>query len=269
MARATWYAATEPGRLRIARALYGCEYDPDEFLYGGDYPLISVYIPTFNRRDLLMTRALPSILAQTYRNLEVIVANHGSTDGTDDHIRWRTVGEERLELLEVPRRQTYPPTARNHWLAGPVEPANAALDVCRGSWTARCDDDDSWTPDHIEKLLRFAQYGNFEFVSSAYRTHEKTVPHDGETPPIGGVQTWLYRSYLRFMKFNPDCWRKRDGDNAVNDTDLADRFRKAGVRIGHLNEVTAVVLPRPGETVIGLKAYQRDTAETERCLAFK
>ncbi len=227
-------------------------------------PLVSCYVPTHNRVDLLLSRALPSIRAQTYTNLEIIVACHGCTDGTARRVRG--LNDPRIRVLDVPRKQTYPPTAENHWLAGPVVPANAALKAVRGDWIARCDDDDTWTPDHVELLLRVAQAGDYEFVSGAYQTHEGVIYNDGESPPAGGTQTWLYRSYLRFMKYNPDCYRK--SWNRVNDTDLVDRFRKAGVRFGHTFRIVALVFPRPGETTVGLQAYQRNQKATERRLAF-
>lgn len=234
---------------------------------------VSVLIPTHNRVDLLLSRALPSVLSQTYSNLEIIVAAHGCTDGTIERAYkdgWLGKAPIRMCLngiafrtLDVPREETYPPTAENHWLAGPVAPLNAALAACSGDWIARIDDDDVWTPDHVERLLRFAQRDGYEFVSSAYRTHEKTI---GAENGIGGTQTWLYRSYLKFMKYNPDCWRK--SWHRVNDMDLAERFRKAGVWIGYLDEVTAEVLPRPGEAEVGLKAYVGNAEATERALAF-
>jgi glycosyltransferase involved in cell wall biosynthesis len=127
------------------------------------------------------------------------------------------------------------------------------LAAARGNWIARLDDDDIWTEDHLEVLLEFAIKGNYEFVSSMYSTHEAVIDHDHQFPCAGGVQTWLYRDYLKFMKYNPDCWRK--SWNRVNDVDLVHRFRNAGVRMGWLPEITAYVLPRPGETEVGLKAY--------------
>lgn len=204
-------------------------------------------------------------MSQTHSNLEIIVAAHGCTDGTlwqaDAYLRgWSHV---QWDVKHIPREQTYPPNAENHWLAGPVAPLNAALEVATGDWIARIDDDDVWTPDHVEKLLTLAKEGEYEFVSSAYRTHEKTV---GAEDGIGGTQTWLYRSYLKFMKYNPDCWRK--AWHRVNDMDLAERFRKAGVWIGYLDEVTAEVLPRPGEAEVGLKAYLADAEAKERAFAF-
>ena len=290
-ARHAHYSITEPLKLKTLRWLYGVDYDDSEFIWNGPTPLISVVIPTFNRADLLIERALKSAIAQTYPNWEIIVAAHGCTDGTRQKVerfakefrQTRGLGagvniagfvrlspfDKDIRVIEVPRKRTYPPTPENHWFAGPVAPINAALDECRGAWIARLDDDDEWAPEHLETLLQFAQSGNYEFASSAYETPEKTVPHDGHpTQPIGGVQTWLYRSYLKSFKANPDCWRKAKGDNQVNDTDLAQRFRDMGVRIGHLNQVTAKVLPRPGTNLVGLKAYKQDERATLAQLAF-
>ncbi len=45
-------------------------------------PLVSSIIPTFNRRALL-AEAVASCLTQTWNNLEIIVVDDGSTDGTE------------------------------------------------------------------------------------------------------------------------------------------------------------------------------------------
>jgi glycosyltransferase involved in cell wall biosynthesis len=274
-ARSAYYAVTEPYKLKNARLDH---LDGVDGVWNHGDPLVSVIIPTHNRCGLLLARALPSVLGQTYRNLEVIVAAHGCTDGTigivSRSLRYKGVpvmNDERVRLIEVPREPKYPPTAENHWFAGPVDPINAGLAAARGKWVARIDDDDVWTHDHIARLLRTAQRFNYEFISSAYTARKDGGPtyvvHGEGTPEIGGVQTWLYRGYLKFMRSNPDCWRKTW--DAVNDTDLAERVRRAGVRAGYLSAVTASVLPRPGETVIGLKAYQHNRAETEKRLAFR
>ena len=217
----------------------------------GSDPLVSVIVPTHNRREILLDRALPAIAAQTYPFIETVVAAHGCTDGTEIAVHARYPG---VRVLRVPKTARYPDTPENRWFAGPVEPLNAALNAVRGVWVARIDDDDIWTPDHIETLLRFAQAGDYEFVSSAHETHEGMVaPYCLDGVLVGGCQTWLYRSYLGFMKYNPDCWRK--SWDRVNDTDLQQRFRRAGVRMGYLGKSTAKVLPRPGEAEVGLRAY--------------
>ena len=257
-ARSAWYATTEPPRLALARSRYLNEYI-------GPGALVSVYVPTHNRFSVLLGRSLKSILAQTYRDFEVIVAAHGCTDGTERYVR--SLGDSRIRVLSIPREQTYPPTVENHWFAGPVVPANAALVQCRGTWIARNDDDDEWTEDHLRRLLSFAISGGYEFVSGGHEGPDGPVaPYDLDGVNVGGVQTWLYRSYLKFFKFNPDCWQKKI--DRVNDTDLQARMRRAGVSMGYLNKTVAYVRPRPGEHYVGLQAYKIDEVNKLRELAF-
>jgi len=64
---------------------------------------------------------------------------------------------------------------------------------------------------------------------------------------------------LSCFKYNIHCWRK--SWNKVNDTDIQQRIYEAGVRMGFLDRVVATIVPRPGETTIGLEAYL--TAEKE------
>ncbi|WP_297210919.1 MULTISPECIES: glycosyltransferase family 2 protein [Thermodesulfovibrio] len=259
------YSLTEPLILRIMRLLYEKDYRDKK-----EEPLISVYTPTYNRAKLLIERAVPSVLNQTYKNFEYIIVGDCCTDETEEVVT--KIGDPRIRFYNLPKRgYRYPPTVENHWFAGPVVPANFALKLVRGKWIARIDDDDIWTEDHLEVLLRFAQEGNYEFVSSSYIAvrHGKEILVDvkDQVPRIGGTQTWLYRSYLKFMKYNINCWRKKW--NRVNDTDLQDRFYKAGVRIGFLEKVTCYVLPRPGEETIGLEAYKLTAQDKLGHFAFR
>ena len=77
-----------------------------------------------------------------------------------------------------------------------------ALELISGDWIARIDDDDIWTNDHLEKLLNHAVKMS-EFVSSSYTTivnNQKMIKDFSlENPAVGGVQTWLYVSYLKFL----------------------------------------------------------------------
>lgn len=253
-----WYSIYEPLRLEIERKrrgdrLYWSKYNQTYFC---PY-LISVYCPTFNRSDILLKRALPSVCAQTYTKFEFIIVDDCSTDFTDKIVaEWCLKNREpRVRVVRTKsRKDRYPPTRDNHWFAGPVVPANLGLKECKGTFIARIDDDDVWTPDHLEKLLNFSVEENAEFVSSGYiekDTYHGIVGDEWH----GGTSSFFYRSYLKFFKYNIDCWRKKW--NQVNDLDLMIRMRDAGVRMSFLDEPTFILTPRPGETEIGSKAYRK------------
>ena len=229
-----------------------------------DGPLVTVYIPTYNRADLLMSRALPSVLAQTYRELDVVVVDDCSTD--DTVARVRALGDPRVRVLSTGvRGRRYPPTADNHWLAGPVVAANTALADVRGAYVARIDDDDEWSPWHIQTALSVLRSSGAEFVSSAYRVITPAGERVVAERPISGTQTWVYRAGLAGMRYNLHCWRKTS--ERVNDLDLADRMLRAGVRTVYFSGVMATVRARPGETAVGAAVYRENAERYERFYA--
>ncbi len=223
-------------------------------------------IPTFNRKALLLERAIPSVLSQTYGRVRAVVISHGCTDGTIDAVA--RLRDPRVHILHCPRRAIYPPTAENHWLCGPTEPLNVGLDYAQGDWIARMDDDDVLMPPHIERLVNFAVAFRYELVSSAHLASGDLVhPYrmdDGTR--VGGCQTWVYRSYLKFFRYNPDSWRKSWNRN--NDTDLQYRMWRAGVRMGYFNAPTVTVDPRPGEARVGSAVYRENAERMEELYAF-
>lgn len=263
-----YYSLTEPPRLWIARLKFEKDYQNKN-----EKPLVSIYCPTYNRGQILIERAVKSVLLQTYTNFEFIIIGDCCTDNTEELIS--KINDDRIKFYNIPGRgYRYPDTPENHWFAGPVVAANTALKMVTGKWIARIDDDDIWTKDHLEILLKTAYEGNYEFVSalneerryddvyirygehakSPYYTRKKKPPK-GYNPKIGGTSSWLYRSYLKFMRYNIDCWRKKW--NKVNDVDLSQRIFKAGVRMGFVEKVLYYCYPRPGEETIGLDAYKK------------
>lgn len=274
------YGLTEPLLFKMARLKF-------EYLYAKEdkVPLISVYIPTYNRAEILIQRSVPSVLAQTYKNFELIISGDHCTDDTEEMVS--KIKDPRIKFYNLPKRgYRYPPTVENHWLAGPVVAANQGLGMVKGKWIARLDDDDIWTSDHLEELLRFAQAGNYEFVSARHiveKNGQRSVedgaraqgpyynktdkPVRGENPMIGGSCTWLYRAYLKFFRYNINCWRK--SWNRVNDVDLSMRIFAAGVRMGFLEKPLALYLPRPGEEATGLEAYKVSAEEKLKHFEFR
>jgi glycosyltransferase involved in cell wall biosynthesis len=272
-----WFGATEPIKVKYARLRFEKDY-----IQTNKTPLVSICVPTFNRGSILIDRAVKSALFQSYKNIELIIVGDCCTDDTEELLS--KIKDPRLKFYNMKKRERrYPQNIENHWFVGGATPANKAMDLATGLWITRLDDDDTWSKDHIEKLLTFAIDGDYEFVSALYeeeRFGERKVVQGKmaldryytrtdsiNSSKIGGVSTWLYRSYLKGMKYNLNCWRKEW--NQVWDIDLALRIYHAGIRMGFLDEVVAYVLPRPGEESIGLDAYKLTKKEKLKQYKFK
>jgi len=218
-------------------------------------PFISIRIPTLNRSGLLLERAVPSALGQTYKNIEVVIVGDHCTDDTEEKLK-KIETNRTIIWHNLPERNKYEKELlkdfKVRWFMGPVRATNKATELCTGDWVAHLDDDDFWTGDHLEKLLKFAQKGNYEMVYGDYIEKRYGEEKRVENCP----SAWLMKKYIAdIFKLNPDCWKKEW--NRVSDIDVFERMKSAQVRIGHLNEVVAYVLPRPGEETVGLDAYQK------------
>ncbi len=247
------FATMEPILLRLARMRFEKEYRNQT-----EDPLISIVTTTFKRAKVLTERCIPAVLNQTYKNFEFVITGDSRVDETATLVR--AIKDPRIKFYDVPEYEHYPKETKLRWYVGGVPSRNKALEFAKGKWIAEIDDDDVFLPDHLEKLLRFAQKGNYEFVSAEYLAEhrgKKTVfGAEGSIPPIGGVQTWLFRSYLRFFKWNVHSWRK--SFNRPPDIERQLRIGSAGVRTGFLNEVVTHVLPIPGKDTTGLDALTED-----------
>ena len=103
---------------------------------------VSVVVPTHNRSELL-TLTLSSVLRQRDVDLEVIVVDEASTDGTDAVLAASTDSRLRVIRHDTPRGVS---TARNRGAA-----------EARGEWVAFIDDDDLWAPDKLARQLHAAE----------------------------------------------------------------------------------------------------------------
>jgi len=102
-------------------------------------PLISVIIPTYQRRNKLKS-TLESILTQTYSNYEVLIMDDGSTDGTKEMVH--SFKDSRIFY---------------NWqknTGGPGNPRNRGIRLAKGDWIAFLDSDDSWKENKLNEIYK-------------------------------------------------------------------------------------------------------------------
>ena len=232
-------------------------------------PLISIIMPTYNRSKILSQRGIPTVLNQTYKKFELIVVSHQSTDNTEKIVK--SFNDSRIKFFNIERKKKYPANLENHWACHSVEPTNFGMKKANGDWIAHIDDDDFWTKDHLEKLLKFAQKNKYEFVSSSHieiRLGKKIIKsYKKNKPPIGAHQTWLYTSNLKFFERNINCWRR--SWNRLHDVDVQDRMTKVGLNFGYIDIVTYTQKPRPGERQVGILAIRENKYYYNKIYKFK
>lgn len=112
-------------------------------------PRVSVVISSYNRRQMLR-KALRSALAQREVDLEVIVVDNGSTDGTEQDLA--TCRDPRLRVI------------RNPVSLGSVGGRNTGLVAADGEWVGFLDDDDLWSPNKLHAQLEAAETAGRDWV---------------------------------------------------------------------------------------------------------
>lgn len=133
-------------------------------------PLVSCIVPSYKRCDTLR-RAIDSIIAQTYKNLEVLVIN--DNENGDEYSKMlesivrEYVSDKRVRLI-IQDKHINGAAARN-----------AGIKAAKGEFIALLDDDDEWRPTKIEKQIDFIinnpQYGGVGCLSDIYCENELKV----------------------------------------------------------------------------------------------
>lgn len=169
---------------------------------GGATPLITVGVTCFNA-SVTIEQALDSALSQDWPNVEVLVVDDGSTDGSREILARRAAADPRLRVIEHPAN------------CGCAAARNTLVEAAKGEFLAFFDDDDvsgadrlRLQHDHIVACERetgtkwIACYASGQRVyPNGYVMPIRAVGADG-SPPIGHVMA----DYLLFNKRCPDVF---------------------------------------------------------------
>ena len=100
--------------------------------------LISVIVPLYNKEQWVL-RCILSVINQTYKNVEILIINDGSTDGSRDVVS--SIDDSRIKIYDKPNGGLS--TARNYGIA-----------KSKGKYIALIDADDEWASKHLEYMLK-------------------------------------------------------------------------------------------------------------------
>ncbi|HEY9623209.1 MAG TPA: glycosyltransferase family A protein [Crinalium sp.] len=112
----------------------------DFYTLFSQHPLVSVIIPAYNA-ETFIEKTLRSVLNQTYRQIEVLVVDDGSSDRTPELVKAIAQQDDRVILLTQPN-------------SGVAAARNLAIQKAKGEFIAPIDADDVWYPENLERQVR-------------------------------------------------------------------------------------------------------------------
>lgn len=137
--------------------------------------IISIIIPVYNTKDYL-SRCIESVLNQTYQNIEIILVDDGSTDGSDQICDIYKEKDSRIIVLHKENQ-------------GNMGARKAGVEVANGEYIGFIDSDDWIEPDMYERLSFCAKQSNSDVVCSGYFVEE----NDSISTMNDGVQRGKYK----------------------------------------------------------------------------
>ncbi len=220
--------------------------------------LVSVIIPVYNRAAVV-GRTLESVLAQTYRPLEVIVVDNDSSDGS------REVLERFAAEHDAPDFRVVVASCPHH-MAG--APRNRGAELAHGEWLVFFDSDDEMKPRLIEEYVKVVNRhgGELDLVSTRDEVHyaDGRVRRLSMATPGGGAEGLMpyhiLNGQLATLRYaiRRDFFAGTDGWNISvpvwNDWELGVRLLLAGPRVAYMKK-TLVVVHDSGATSITGTAF--------------
>ena len=123
-------------------------------------PLVSIIIPVYNVRKYIC-EAFDSVINQTYKNLEIIVIDDGSTDGSGRVCDAYAKKDPRIRVIHQENK-------------GLSAARNAGLDVMTGEYVGFLDSDDAFEPEMVECMVRGIEENGVEMAVCGVTTYIST-----------------------------------------------------------------------------------------------
>ena len=193
-------------------------------------PLITVVLPVYNGEKYL-SEAIDSILTQTFADFELITINDGSTDDSLQILRKYEQRDSRIRVIARENR-------------GLATTLNDSVDIARGEWVARMDQDDIALPHRFERQLAWLKEIGADISGSWVRrfgSPDKRVVRLRQTDeaikmemlfcsPFAHPAVMMRTTLLKQLRYNKACEKAEDYDLWV-------RAAEAGWKMTNVPEV--------------------------------
>ncbi len=163
--------------------------------------LISIIVPIYNVKDYL-TKCIESIMAQTYTNIEIILVDDGSKDGSSDICDFYAKKDSRIIVVHQNNN-------------GLTMARKSGLQASHGMYIGFVDGDDWVEPMMYEELFDVAQNENAELIMSGmYRDQEGNIyaewkaTRDYEAGVYEGIKLYELKQHLFDGGINGSCCNK-------------------------------------------------------------
>lgn len=218
-------------------------------------PLISVAMPVYNGERYL-AEAIDSILAQTFTDFELIIIDDGSTDNSLSVLQAYQKRDSRIRLISRENRNL-------------VATLNEIIDLARGKWIARMDQDDIALPQRFKRQLQWIEKTDVDICGSWVKlfgaTRQRILKHaitDAAIKmemlfgtPFAHPTVMMKRELIKNLRYDK-AWEN------CEDYDLWERAARAGLKMTNVPEV--LLLYRQHSTQISSNAALYQQLHTQK-----
>lgn len=156
-------------------------------------PLVSVVVPVYNVKDYL-EECFTSIKNQSYDNIEIIIVDDGSTDGSSRLCDTLALTDDRSKVIHKKN-------------GGLSDARNAGIKSAKGKYITFIDSDDAITPSYISELVAIAENSKSTIVQcDNSRKKEKLGQGSGRIEHLAGKDAFVH--LMKFKTISPTAWGK-------------------------------------------------------------
>ena len=195
---------------------------------------ISVVIPSFNTERYL-ERCLDSVQRQSFRDLEILYIDDGSTDRTPEILRERAVSDDRIRIISLPE---------NH---GVPYARNLAIDEAHGKYLYYMDSDDWIDPDYLEEMfVRAERTGQNVVINGNWYLEYDDPSKRRPSGRFGFVreQAGFYPTVIVQSSFFPTVWSRLYRLDYIREKGIRSPLLKGGVEDNYFTAMAEILQER-------------------------